>query len=83
MSNTTNKKNGEEFAKRIHKINGQVSGVEKMMNERTGCLQIVQQIIAAKNALSSLAVEILYKESCKITSTEERKELLEKIIKEV
>ncbi len=73
----------EECLKRIHKIKGQVAGVEKMVEGKSGCLETVQQILAAKNALASLAVEILYQESCKIESKTRRKELLEKIFKEV
>lgn len=72
-----------DFRTRIHRIMGQVEAVGKMTEDKAGCLELVQQILAAKNALSSLAVEILSQESCKIGSREKRKELLEKIIREV
>ncbi len=73
----------DECLKRVHRIKGQIEGVEKMVKNEKGCLETVQQVIAAKNALSGLAVQILYRESCKIESKEKRKQILEKILKEV
>lgn len=68
---------------RIHRIKGQVEGIEKMMGENKSCLTVVQQIMAAKSALSSLAVEILYRESCDQPSKEDLKKILNNIVKEV
>ena len=44
---------------RLRKILGQLEGVEKMINERRYCPQIIQQVQAATSALNSLKMEIL------------------------
>jgi len=47
------------YSKRIKKVSGQVAGIEKMIDSNRSCDDIVQQIIAARSALSALATEIL------------------------
>src|SRR5207244_823805 len=44
---------------RLHRIEGQVRGIEKMVDEERYCIDILTQISAATTALESLAVEIL------------------------
>lgn len=67
---------------RIRRIKGQVEGIERMIEQKADCLSIVQQILAAKNALSGLAAEILYQESCELKSQAKLKKLLGKLVKE-
>lgn len=51
---------------RVNRINGQVTGIGKMIDEDRYCLDILNQIAAARAALDSLGVEILtnHLESC-------------------
>jgi DNA-binding FrmR family transcriptional regulator len=44
---------------RLHRIEGQVRGIEKMVDEDRYCIDILTQISAATTALESLAVQIL------------------------
>jgi DNA-binding FrmR family transcriptional regulator len=44
---------------RLHRIEGQVRGVEKMVDEDRYCVDILTQISAATTALESLALQIL------------------------
>jgi CsoR family transcriptional regulator, copper-sensing transcriptional repressor len=44
---------------RLHRIEGQVRGIEKMVGEDRYCIDILTQISAATTALESLAVQIL------------------------
>ena len=44
---------------RLHRIEGQVRGVEKMVEEDRYCVDILTQIAAASTALESLALQIL------------------------
>lgn len=44
---------------RLHRIEGQVRGVEKMVEEDRYCVDILTQISAATTALESLALQIL------------------------
>lgn len=44
---------------RLHRIQGQVRGIERMVEEDRYCVDILTQISAASTALESLAFEIL------------------------
>ena len=44
---------------RLHRIEGQVRGIEKMVDEDRYCIDILTQISAATTALESLALQIL------------------------
>jgi DNA-binding FrmR family transcriptional regulator len=44
---------------RLHRIEGQVRGIEKMVDEDRYCVDILTQISAATTALESLALQIL------------------------
>jgi DNA-binding FrmR family transcriptional regulator len=44
---------------RLHRIEGQVRGVEKMIEDDRYCVDILTQISAATTALESLALQIL------------------------
>ena len=52
-------KDKEALIKRLHRIEGQVRGVEKMVDEDRYCIDILTQIGAVSTALESLAFEIL------------------------
>src|SRR5256886_6863595 len=45
--------------KRLHRIEGQVRGIEKMVEEDRYCIDILTQIGAVSTAIESLALEIL------------------------
>ena len=52
-------KDKEALIKRLHRIEGQVRGVEKMVDEDRYCIEILTQIAAVNTALESLAIKIL------------------------
>ena len=47
------------LVKRLHRIEGQVRGIEKMVEDDRYCIDILTQIAAANTALESLAFRIL------------------------
>jgi DNA-binding FrmR family transcriptional regulator len=49
----------EALVKRLHRIEGQVRGVERMVEDDRYCIDILTQISALSTALESLALEIL------------------------
>ena len=49
----------DALVKRLHRIEGQVRGVEKMVEEDRYCIDILTQIAAVNTALESLALKIL------------------------
>ena len=56
----------EALVKRLHRIEGQVRGVERMVEDDRYCIDILTQIAATTTALESLAFQILegHVESC-------------------
>ena len=49
----------EPLIKRLHRIEGQVRGVERMVEDDRYCIDIITQIAAINTALESLAFKIL------------------------
>jgi CsoR family transcriptional regulator, copper-sensing transcriptional repressor len=49
----------DALAKRLHRIEGQVRGIERMVADDRYCIDVLTQIAAASTALDSLALEIL------------------------
>ena len=52
-------KDKDALIKRLHRIEGQVRGVEKMVEDDRYCIDILTQIAAVNTALESLALKIL------------------------
>ena len=48
-----------ELKKRLNRIEGQVRGVSKMVDEDTYCIDILTQIGAVRSALDKVALELL------------------------
>jgi len=51
--------NKQPLIKRLHRIEGQVRGIERMVEEERYCIDILTQIAAVNTALESLAFQIL------------------------
>lgn len=49
----------DALVKRLHRIEGQVRGIERMVEQDRYCIDVLTQIAAANTALESLALEIL------------------------
>jgi DNA-binding FrmR family transcriptional regulator len=49
----------ESLIKRMHRIEGQVRGIEKMITEDRYCIDILTQIAAVDTALEAVAFKIL------------------------
>ncbi len=49
----------EPRVKRLHRIEGQVRGIERMVEEERYCIDIITQIAAVSTALESLAFLVL------------------------
>ena len=52
-------KDKEALVKRLHRIEGQVRGIERMLEDNRYCIDILTQIAAVNTALESLAFKIL------------------------
>ena len=51
--------NKDNYAKRLRRIEGQVRGIAKMIDEDKYCIDVLTQISAANNALRSVALNLL------------------------
>ena len=49
----------DALTKRLHRIEGQVRGIERMVEDDRYCIDILTQISAVSRALDSLAFEVL------------------------
>jgi DNA-binding FrmR family transcriptional regulator len=49
----------DALVKRLHRIEGQVRGIERMLEENRYCIDVLTQIAAVNTALESLAFRIL------------------------
>jgi CsoR family transcriptional regulator, copper-sensing transcriptional repressor len=49
----------EALIKRLHRVEGQVRGIERMVEDERYCIDILTQIAAATTALESVAFKIL------------------------
>ncbi len=49
----------DAVVKRLHRIEGQVRGIERMVDEERYCIDVLTQIAAVSTALESLSVKLL------------------------
>ncbi len=50
----------DALKKRLHRVEGQVRGIERMVDDDRYCIDILTQVGAVKTALESLAFELLH-----------------------
>ena len=67
------KKEKGELKQRLKKIAGQTNGIDKMLDEERYCVDIIQQILAARAALNKVALIILesHAKSCVVKAIKE------------
>ena len=57
MAHTTDEK--QKLLARVHRIQGQMEGIEKALQEERDCSTVLQQIAACRGAMNGLMSEIL------------------------
>ena len=72
----------DKVSAHLNRIKGQVEGITKMYQEGRDCIEIVQQVAAARNALGRVAKDLLSGEASKC-SREKRFTDLDAVLKEV
>ncbi|KKQ23523.1 MAG: hypothetical protein US40_C0013G0008 [Candidatus Roizmanbacteria bacterium GW2011_GWC2_37_13] len=73
----------EDTKKRINRIIGQLRGIEKMLDNKRECSDVLQQISAVKKAIDGLSKEIVISDICKIIpqdKTGQVKQMMERAI---
>lgn len=68
----------DELLGRLRRIEGQVRGLQKMVENDEYCIDILTQISAASNALKKVAIELLddHIRHCVANQTEEGKDMV-------
>lgn len=64
----------EILIKRLNRIAGQINGISNMIDQNRDCLDILNQLLASRNALSKVAAKILTAKSCQMSVGKEKKE---------
>jgi len=75
-------KTHDSVVKQLHRIKGQVVGIERMYQDKRGCADIVYQIMAVKSSLDSVAKELLTNEVV-VCSREGNLKEIERLMKEL
>lgn len=73
-------KRKDPILQRINRVEGQVAGVKRMYENKKSCVDIVQQIHAARSALGKVAEILLTDEARRCAEAGDVKEL-EKVVK--
>lgn len=62
-----------DLKQRLKKISGQINGIDKMLDDGRYCVDVVQQILAARAALNKVALMIVesHAKSCIVTAIKE------------
>lgn len=55
-----------DLTKRVNRIIGQLKGIQKMVEKKRDCGDILQQMSAVKKAIDSLSKEVILSNICKI-----------------
>lgn len=50
----------DELVTRLKRVEGQIKGIQKMLEEGRDCKQIIQQITAAKKAIDRVGLSLIY-----------------------
>lgn len=74
--------NDDQIVVQLNRIRGQIDGQIKMYHNKRSCVDIVRQVIAARNSLARVARDLLSQEASRC-SQERRAEDLDEIIKEL
>jgi len=67
---------------RINRIIGQLKGIDRMILQKRGCNEILQQIKAVKKAINGLSQEIIVSDICRYVPDKNR-DKVDKTIKNV
>ena len=66
----------------LARIEGQIRGIRQMATAKKSCLELVQQIAAARQALARVGRELLNQEVCQCMVKESEKKKFDKILKQ-
>ncbi len=57
-------------AQRINRIIGQLKGIQRMMETKRDCSEVLQQVSAVKKAIDGLSKELVVEDMCRLLPKE-------------
>lgn len=68
-------KEKDELKLRLRKVAGQINGIDKMLDDGRYCVDVVQQILAARAALNKVSLIIMesHAKSCMVTAIKQNR----------
>ena len=66
---------------RLNRIEGQIKGIQKMYEDKRDCVEIVQQVLAVRQALGRVGKDLLTNEAVCCSNEPSRKDDFNKILK--
>jgi DNA-binding FrmR family transcriptional regulator len=73
----------EDVVHQLNRVRGQVDGIAKMIEEERDCLDVVQQIMAARSALAKVGKTFIAKEAVRCSSSAKDKGKLDELLKQL
>jgi DNA-binding FrmR family transcriptional regulator len=77
----------QRLTTRLNRIEGQVRGIKKMIDQRRGCLDIIQQLTAVEASLNRVSAEVFrshveatISDGAASEDPQERRQALDKIV---
>jgi DNA-binding FrmR family transcriptional regulator len=67
------------LANRLHRIEGQVRGVERMLEQDRPCVDVLTQVAAIRTALDSFAIRLIDDQILRAAQGDHDEELLEAV----
>lgn len=75
----------EDLLKRLRRIEGQVKGIQRMIEEEKGCMEVLTQVAAVRAAINKAGCLILEKHSMtcieKAAASDDKKQSMEDLVK--
>jgi DNA-binding FrmR family transcriptional regulator len=65
---------------KLNRVEGQIRGIQKMYDEGRGCLDIVQQLVAVRQALGRIGKDILAGEAVACSRSVNKKDEFDELI---
>ena len=83
MSTQTQQHDRQDLVHQLSRIRGQIDGIATMMDEKRDCLDIVQQIMAARSSLARVGKEFLTTEAVQCSRSTRDKDKLDSLLKQL
>lgn len=64
-----------DLTKRINRLIGQLKGIQRMVETKRDCGEVIQQISAVKKAIDGLSKEILISDICQYVPAKDSKKV--------